>query len=117
MKMNHYEGYFHELLLEVQDETELIPVEIDVVDRYHVSRSFCRGTTAKARIGGVSGTDIELNNRWRVEERQTGKQVNTDMVSLYTQHVMEVKLFINSITHLLTMTPVIRSSASQRESM
>ena len=92
VKMNHYEDCFHDVLLEVQRETELIPNELDVVDRYHISRSFRRGATTEARIGGVSGQDIELNNRWRMEEKQKGKQANMDMISLYTQHVMEVEL-------------------------
>ena len=92
IKMNHFEDCFHDTLLEVQRETDLIPNDLDVVDRYHISRSFRRGATTEARIGGVSGEDIELNNRWRMEEKQKGKQANMDMISLYTQHVMEVEL-------------------------
>ena len=92
VKMNYYEGCFHDVLLEVQRDTDLIPSELDVVDRYHISRSFRRGVTTEARIGGVSGEDIELNNCWRLEEKQKGKQANMDMISLYTQHVMEVEL-------------------------
>lgn len=92
VKMNHYEDCLHDVLLEVQRDTDLIPSELDVVDRYHISRSFRRGATTEARIGGVSGEDIELNNRWRLEEKQKGKQANMDMISLYTQHVMEVEL-------------------------
>ena len=92
VKMNYYEDCLHDVLLEIQRETELIPSELDVVDRYHISRSFWRGATTEARIGGVSGEDIELNNRWRMEEKQKGKQANMDMISLYTQHVMEVDL-------------------------
>ena len=92
VKMNHYEDCLHDVLLEVQRETNLIPTDLDIVDRYHISRSFRRGATTEARIGGVSGEDIELNNRWRMEEKQKGKQANMDMISLYTQHVMEVDL-------------------------
>ena len=92
VRMNHYEDCLHDVLLEVQRVSELITEELDVVDRYHISRSFRRGATTEARIGGVSSMDIELNNRWRMEEKQRGKQANVDMVSLYTQHIMEVQL-------------------------
>ena len=40
VKMNYYEDFFHEVLTEVKVETDLIPEELEVVERYHISRSF-----------------------------------------------------------------------------
>ena len=37
VRMNHYKDCLHDGLLEVQIISNLIPAELDVVDRYHIS--------------------------------------------------------------------------------
>ena len=38
--MNYYKNFFHKLLTKVQVETDLIPKELEVVETYHILRSF-----------------------------------------------------------------------------
>ena len=70
----------------------LIPDKVGMVERYHISCSFRKGATTQARIAGLSSAGIDLNNRWKIEQKQKGRQFNTDMIRLYTEHVLQVQL-------------------------
>jgi hypothetical protein len=64
-------------LLEIQcDCPELISRDIDVPGEYGMARSFRRGSDTQALNRKVSGTDIELNCRWRTVEKAKGKTRN-----------------------------------------
>ena len=63
--MKDFEEVFYSYLIEVQGSNPvLIPPDIDVIEEYHLARSFRRGATTRAQNAGVSGSDIDWINRW-----------------------------------------------------
>ncbi|GFH49187.1 hypothetical protein CTEN210_05663 [Chaetoceros tenuissimus] len=53
LEMSHFEGDLHEILLEIQKTSSLIPKDLVVEERYSVFRLARRGATTEARNRGV----------------------------------------------------------------
>ena len=86
---------FHEVLASIQDESpNIIPSDINVVERYSIYRSFRRGATTRAKEMKVPTDIIEMNNRWRKVERQQGSLPRLPMTQLYMEitQVIDTKL-------------------------
>jgi endo-alpha-1,4-polygalactosaminidase (GH114 family) len=93
---NMYRSYvidckFHKALSVVQIERQdLIPLEVNVEDMYSTFRSLRRGSLSRATEEGISGTDLDMINRWRKFENNKGGKPHMSM----REHYLEIKLVI-----------------------
>jgi hypothetical protein len=64
--MTDFDDIFYESLLEIQKKRkDIIDKEIDVIDDYHLVRSFRgRGATTGAQLAEVPETIVNRVNRW-----------------------------------------------------
>ena len=81
-------------LEQVQVDTQLIPLDVDVRDSYGVYRSLRRGATTQARNQKVRPEDIEMNNRWRKVEAAKGKAASLNIRDHYTEVKLAIKTLI-----------------------
>ena len=69
LKSNIMQQSVLDLLLKIQiQDHSIIPLSVDVLEEYGISRSFRRGATTHARNCGVPVSDIKAANRWRDQE-------------------------------------------------
>lgn len=94
LEMSHFEGDLHEILLEIQKTSSLIPKDLVVEERYSVFRSARRGATTEARNRGVPDEVIELNNGWRKKERARGKSASLPMIQHYTEDKLSSEMML-----------------------
>ena len=79
-------GELHTQLKKIQDESiGLIPIDLEVDERFKVYRSFRRGATTRAKEQGVDEPTIEMNNRWRKWQNKQGSLPNLPMTQLYVE--------------------------------
>jgi hypothetical protein len=89
-----YEPGILERLERVQERRpDLIPLEVNLLEEFGVRRSFRRGSNSEALARGVSGPDIDANNRWRVFEKAGGKRPSLQM----RQHYADVRIMLDSL--------------------
>ena len=82
------------LLLKVQmSDPSVIPMTVDVLEEYGISRSFRRGATTHARNCGVTLSDIKVTNRWRDKENAQGRSINQPMAD----HYLEIKQLLPTL--------------------
>ena len=67
-------GILHEALLRIQQDTELIPDEVDVINKYSMYRSARRGMYTRAREAKVPEFIIESNMRWSKFQRLLSRE-------------------------------------------
>jgi hypothetical protein len=92
LKMSHFEEDFYERLLRIQQlQPDLFPDGINILEDFHLARSFRRGATTRATVAGVSGTDIDWINRWNIGADASG---SGPMRVLYTDRIQLTKLFL-----------------------
>jgi hypothetical protein len=73
--MSHFEGRFYDLLILIssdKDTSHLFADGIDILDDYHLARSFRRGATTHATNAGVKEDDIDWLCRWNTGGEETG---------------------------------------------
>jgi DNA-binding XRE family transcriptional regulator len=93
-KASSYEMKFHEALLHIQENhPRLIPPTVDVVEEYGIDRSLRRGSLTHARNMGVSGSDLDLINRWRLVEKAQGRKPAMRM----RDHYSDIRLLVPSL--------------------
>lgn len=63
----------------------IIPLDIEVRERFNIHRSFRRGATTRAKEMNVPESTIELNNRWRKVQNKQGGLPNLPMSQLYVE--------------------------------
>ena len=64
-KMSHFEEDFYDRLTRIsQTHPPLFTEGINILDDFHLARSFRRGATTRATAAGVPAEDIEFINRW-----------------------------------------------------
>ena len=64
------DGEVHNALQQVQEgHLELISLELEVGELYHINRSRRRGVTSRATEFKISLMVIDTNNRWRTLQR------------------------------------------------
>ncbi len=64
-KMSHFDDDFYDRLTRIsQSHPALFTEGINVLEDFHLARSFRRGATTRATAAGVSAEDIEFINRW-----------------------------------------------------
>jgi hypothetical protein len=68
--------------LNILQEKEIVPADINVESEFHLYRSLRRGATARATNMQLSQVVIETNNRWRTMQTSRGKK-NLPMSQLY----------------------------------
>ena len=78
-------GILHEALLRIQQDTELIPDEVDVINKYSMYRSARRGMYTRAREAKVPEFIIESNMRWSKFQKNSGGMPNLPMTELYME--------------------------------
>ena len=71
----------------------LVQPEVDVFDRYSMRRSLRRGSDSQAIAQGVDAVDIELNNRWRLQEQAKGRKPKMRMI----QHYADVRILLPAL--------------------
>jgi len=89
----------HAVLIDIfiTDDT-LFPPNIDSVEKvrnsYQCFRTFRRSSATRATEQGVSSSDTNVINRWKVEENSKGKRPAIGMHQHYTQIDLLVKPFL-----------------------
>ena len=78
-------GILREALLRIQSDTNLIPSEVDVVNKYSIHRSARRGMYTRAREANVPEFIILANMRWSKVQRKSGSMPNLPMTELYLE--------------------------------
>jgi hypothetical protein len=74
-RMAHFEDRFYDLLVLISldhDTAHLFADGIDILEDYHLARSFRRGATTRATNAGVKATDIDWLCRWNTGGEETG---------------------------------------------
>jgi hypothetical protein len=90
--MNSFEEKFRELLLQVQEnEPELFPGTVSVMEDYQLGRSHRRGATTRATAAGVAGSDIDWINRWNIGADASASR---PMRVLYADCTQQIETFI-----------------------
>jgi len=90
----------HEVLIEIyKRKRTLFPISIkgedDIISSYKGYRSFRRSSDTRALDMKVASTDIDIVNRWRVNERkQQGKRVAQQMKQHYSDFDKLIKPFL-----------------------
>ena len=80
--------WLHELLIGCQKQhPELLGNDIDSLSTYSFRRSLRRGSTTQARNQKIPKDVVVLNNRWRSQEQARSREVQSDMIDLYTDVV------------------------------
>jgi hypothetical protein len=76
----------HDVMEKVQAlENDVVPLDIEVRERFNIHRSFRRGATTRAKEMSVPEATIELNNRWRKVQNKQGGLPNLPMSQLYIE--------------------------------
>ena len=73
--MSHFEERFYDLLILIsidRDTAHLFADGIDILEDYHLARSFRRGATTRATNAGVKEADIDWLCRWNTGGEETG---------------------------------------------
>jgi hypothetical protein len=95
VKIKAYEEAVMELLEEIQRESPcLIGENVDVRAEYGLGRSWRRGSDSRAMAEDLSTIIINLNNRWRAEEKAKGRQVSRKMLEHYAEVRLLLKTFL-----------------------
>jgi hypothetical protein len=95
VKIKAYEEAVMELLEEIQRESPcLIGENVDVRAEYGLGRSWRRGSDSRAMAEDLSTIIINLNNRWRAEEKAKGRQVSRKMMEHYADVRLLLKTFL-----------------------
>jgi hypothetical protein len=74
-RMSHFEDRFYDLLLRISSDkatARLITEDIEILEDYHLARSFRRGATTRATNAGVKKDDIDWLCRWNTGGEETG---------------------------------------------
>jgi hypothetical protein len=90
--MSDFDDVFYESLLEIQKKRkDIIDEEIDVLDDYHLARSFRRGATTRAQLAEVPESIVNWVNRWG-----TGTEilVKGPMRVIYTERKLMISHFL-----------------------
>ena len=72
---------------EENEKGEIIPLEIDVFEKFGVFRSFRRGATCMAADQDVCEFSIRLVNRWRKFENGRGRIPNMGIMDHYLSNI------------------------------
>jgi hypothetical protein len=76
----------HDVLERVQSlPNDVLPLDVEVRERFNIHRSFRRGATTRAKERNVPEATIELNNRWRKIQNKGGGLPNLPMSQLYIE--------------------------------
>ncbi len=80
-----YDMVFVERLMVVQGaHPDLIPADVEISERFGLSRSFRRGSTSVSRTQDVDDKQVELINRWRKVVSARGKKPSLPMKEHYS---------------------------------
>jgi hypothetical protein len=90
---------FIDLLTEIhEDHRDLFAVDIqspaDLNDKYHVYRSFRRGSESRAVSREVSASDRNQVNRWRKKESATSSKMSQPIDQLYVDVTLVKEAFL-----------------------
>jgi hypothetical protein len=89
------ESFVLDLLVEIQNKhPKIIDPSVDVYEEMGISRSLRRGATTHARNMGVSESDIDSMNRWRMFEAAQGRRPAMPMRDHYSQKVQMIGTFL-----------------------
>jgi hypothetical protein len=90
--MSSFEEHFYEQLLEIQAlQNSPIDENLDLIEEYHLARSFWRGATTHAQNQGVSQPDINWVNHWGIGKEQV---VTGPMLVVYSEKKQMVPTFL-----------------------
>ena len=82
-ELNHE---LHDVMEKVQGKDDgVVPVDIEVRERFNIYRSFRRGATTRVKEMRVPEQTIELNNRWRKIQNKQGSLPSLPMSQLYVE--------------------------------
>jgi hypothetical protein len=87
-RMSYFEERFYDLLLLISldpNTAHLFADGIDILEDYHLARSFRRGATTRATNAGVKEDDIDWVCRWNTGGEETGGAPLRVLYSDWTQ--------------------------------
>ena len=89
------DGEFHKALQQVQEgHPELILLDLEVGELYHIKRSLRRGVTSRATELKISQMVIDMNNRWGTLQMNRGKKGLYKMSQLYLDGVQVFEMYL-----------------------
>lgn len=91
-RMASFEDDFYEKLLYIHELTpEIFTEGTDILNDFHLARSYRRGATTRATAAGVSSADIDWINRWNIGADQ---ESSGPMRVLYSDRIQLVEVFL-----------------------
>ena len=83
-----YNALFRKYLARIQDETSLIPGDLDVDSRFSTFRSLRKSAVTRLERAGFGDDFVDKMNRWRTQERAKGRSPKRRMNAHYAEAVM-----------------------------
>jgi hypothetical protein len=95
-QIKHLDIYFHKYLLLLQGQRpDLLPESVDIINDFSIRRSLRRGSTSQARNKKIPRDVINLNNRWRTEDKAGHRHTsNGEMMENYTDAVAALETIL-----------------------
>ncbi len=83
-----YNALFRKYLARIQDETSLIPGDLDVDSRFSIFRSLRKSAVTRLECAGFRDDFVEKMNRWRTQERAKGRSARRRMNAHYAEAIL-----------------------------
>jgi len=83
-----YNALFRKYLARIQDETSLIPRDLDVDSRFSIFRSLRKSAVTRLERAGFGDDFVDKMNRWRTQERAKGRSARRRMNAHYAEAIL-----------------------------
>jgi hypothetical protein len=83
-----YNALFRKYLARIQDETSLIPGDLDVDSRFSTFRSLRKSAVTRLERAGFGDDFVDKMNRWRTQERAKGRSPKRRMNAHYAEAIL-----------------------------
>jgi hypothetical protein len=80
-----YNALFRKYLARVQDETSLIPGDLDVDSRFSTFRTLRKSAVTRLERAGFGDDFVDKMNRWRTQKRAKGRPIRRKMNAHYAE--------------------------------
>jgi hypothetical protein len=83
-----YNALFRKYLAQIQDETSLIPGDMDVDSRFSTFRTPRKSAVTRLERAGFGDDFVDKMNRWRTQERAKGRSARRRMNAHYAEAIL-----------------------------
>jgi hypothetical protein len=83
-----YNALFRKYLAQIQDETSLIPGDMDVDSRFSTFRTPRKSAVTRLEHAGFGDDFVDKMNRWRTQERAKGRSARRRMNAHYAEAIL-----------------------------